>query len=109
MTIYEALGTTKTDNETWTELFDRLNSTRGIDIKTIIKVLIYILEQLDDSKTQTIAGFSIGDTYTDHTVTTGDTTEYIADAEKEHILSGNAFGTEEKPVSKRTKRTTKKV
>ena len=96
MTIYEALGTIKSEDETWQNVFDRLNATRGIDHKTLIKVIIYILEQLDDKK-ETYS-FTTGDPITDEGAYTGD-----------YATGTTSTGTEKTSDSGRAKKTTKKV
>ncbi len=45
--IEEALDTIKSKDETWADVFARINKTRGVDIKTLTKVVICILEELD--------------------------------------------------------------
>jgi len=54
MKIEEILGTTKDDNETWQDVFDRKDKEGGLDHKTIIQVLIYILEELDEKQDENI-------------------------------------------------------
>ena len=48
--IEEALGTIRGENEDWTDVFARVNSERGLDLKTVTKVVISILETLDDQE-----------------------------------------------------------
>ena len=45
-----ALGTVKQEGETWNDVFARLNKERGVDHKTVIAVLICIMEELDAKK-----------------------------------------------------------
>jgi hypothetical protein len=45
--VEEALKTTKDKNETWQDVFDRINKYRGIDVKTLTNVVIAILEELE--------------------------------------------------------------
>lgn len=45
--VEDALGTLKGEDETWGDVFDRINTERGVDVKTIFKVLVCILEELD--------------------------------------------------------------
>lgn len=47
MKIEEILGTLKGDNETWAQVFARVDTQGGIDIKTLTKVVIYLLEEQD--------------------------------------------------------------
>ncbi len=47
--VEKALGTIK-GNDTWKQVFDRINVNRGIDLKTVTDVLICILEDRDDRK-----------------------------------------------------------
>ena len=42
--IEEILGTTKGKNETWKDVFNRINSERGFDPKTLVLILATILD-----------------------------------------------------------------
>lgn len=48
------LGTVKGENESWQDVFARVDATGGIDIKTLTKVVIYLLEE-QDGRNQTHA------------------------------------------------------
>jgi len=48
--VETALDTFKGDNESWTDVFARVNTEAGVDHKTMIKVIISILEVLDDQE-----------------------------------------------------------
>jgi hypothetical protein len=50
MKVEEILGTIKGEHESWKDVFNRVDASGGIDIKTLTKVVIYILEELDDRK-----------------------------------------------------------
>ena len=48
--IEEILGTTKGKNETWKDVFNRINSERGFDPKTLVLILATILDN-EETKT----------------------------------------------------------
>lgn len=50
MRIEDVLGTVRGEKETWQDVFARINKTRGLDLKTLANVIIYILEELDERK-----------------------------------------------------------
>ena len=52
--IEEALGTVRGDGESWSAVYARVNSERGLDLKTITKVQSLILEVLDDQREEPI-------------------------------------------------------
>jgi len=85
MTVEEALGTTKSIEESWKDVFARINKTRGIDIKTLVNVIISILEELDVQKQRT--AYDTGTDTNTHTYT------------GENRTSGTISGTENKPLS----------
>ena len=73
MKIEEALHTIKGNNETWKDVFTRLDSAGCIDIKTLTNVIICILEELDEKKGYT-PSFTTGDPEVPNfTVTSGST------------------------------------
>lgn len=45
--IETALDTIKGKDETWKEVFARVDKTRGLDTKTLTKVVVAIVEKLD--------------------------------------------------------------
>jgi len=51
MKIEEILQTTKSEHETWADVFKRIDETRGIDHKTLTNVVIYLLEKQDEKTT----------------------------------------------------------
>lgn len=52
--IEEILGTVKESNETWEDVFKRIDSGGGIDFKTITKIVVYILGELDERTNYTV-------------------------------------------------------
>ena len=50
LTVEEALGTYKGKDESWADVFARINKTRGLDTKTLARVIICILEELYGEK-----------------------------------------------------------
>jgi len=55
------LGTTKSEHETWADVFKRIDEARGVDLKTLTKVVVYILGELDVQKEKTGNNYSIGE------------------------------------------------
>ena len=47
MRIENILGTTKEENESWEDVFKRVNEERGIDIKILSGLVCYLLEAND--------------------------------------------------------------
>jgi len=63
--IEEALGTVKSDKETWKEAFARVDKTRGLDHKTLTKVIISIVEELYDRENNELTnGYNTTGDYT---------------------------------------------
>ena len=58
--IEEILGTTK-ENETWADVFKRIDAVNGIDVRTLTRVVVAILEELDVQKEKTGNNYSIGE------------------------------------------------
>ena len=44
--VAQVAGLPKREDETWVEFFDRLNTTRGIDIKVIAMVIALMLDEM---------------------------------------------------------------
>ena len=48
--VARILGTVKSKEESWEQLFARANKEGGVDVKTIIAILVVILEELDNAR-----------------------------------------------------------
>jgi hypothetical protein len=65
--IEEILGTTKGEYETWADVFKRIDEANGIDVRTLTRVVVAILEGLygENNRTKGI----------DYSITSSDSTE----------------------------------
>jgi len=49
--IENILGTIKGETESWEDVFKRVDKEGGIDLKTLTKIVIYLLEKQDERTT----------------------------------------------------------